>query len=161
MIVAAIAALSENRVIGRDNGLPWHIPEDLKHFKTLTLGKPLIMGRKTFESIGSKPLPRRTNIIVSRKGLEAGSCPVFSNIQDALDYARRIAVRDNINELMICGGAQIYEQALPFTDRLYLTIIHQTIDGDAFFPAWSPDEWRETSRDDRDGFSFVTLDRRR
>jgi dihydrofolate reductase len=154
--------------------MPWHIPEDLKHFKTLTLGKPVIMGRKTFESIG-KPLPGRTNIVISRSPILVYKPPLMnmgppapiprSSLEDALKVASEIAAKENNDEIMIIGGGQIYEQAMPLTNRLYLTVIHVAIEGDTYFPAIDPAQWTETSRDDRpaaDGkpaFSFVTLDR--
>ncbi len=150
--------MSENRVIGRGNKLPWKIPEDLKYFMTMTLGRPVIMGRKTFESI-KKPLPGRTNIVVSRNFAATGATVVRS-LPEAVAEAKKIATRDRQKEIMIAGGGQIYEQALAFADRIYLTVIHREIeDGDAFFPEYDKKNWKETARDDRDGFSFVTLDR--
>lgn len=161
VIVCAIAAMSENRVIGRGGELPWHIPEDLKHFKKLTLGKPVIMGRKTFESIGGKPLPKRLNIVVSRSNLLAGGIVRAATVEDAIALARKEAQASGQNEIMIVGGGQIYAEAMPFTDRLYLTLIHQNIvNGDAFFPALDESAWRETARENRDGYSFITMDRK-
>jgi dihydrofolate reductase len=150
--ICAVVAMSENRVIGRDGGLPWHLPEDLKHFKTVTMGKPVIMGRKTFESIG-KPLPGRANIVISRN-FSASGITVVPDMPQAINAAGQSA------EIMIVGGGQIYEQALPLTDRIYLTLVHQTIEGDTKFPELNKNEWQETARDDRGGFSFITLDRR-
>ena len=125
---------------------------------TMTLGKPVIMGRKTFESI-KKPLPGRTNIVVSRNFAAPGATVVRS-LPEAVAEAKKIAARDRQKEIMIAGGGQIYEQAMAFADRIYLTVIHREIeDGDAFFPAYDEKNWKETARDDRDGFSFVTLDR--
>ena len=156
--LCAIVAQSENRVIGRGNKMPWHIPEDFRHFKSVTMGKPVIMGRKTFESIG-KPLPGRGNIVVSRS-FSAEGVEVRSSLEEALALAKEIAGRDGVDEIMIIGGGQIYEQALPITDRVYLTEVHQVIaDGDAFFPALNKNEWRETTRADHEGYSFITLDR--
>ena len=162
--VCAIAAMSENRVIGRDGGLPWHVPEDLKFFKAQTLGKPVVMGRLTFDSIGRKPLPGRTNIVVSRASSEApfspARNPIFvADVDEAIALAKSIAAETSQNEAMVLGGAQIYRAALPLTDRIYLTVIHRSVEGDTFFPALDEKEWRETARDDRDGFSFLTLDR--
>jgi len=117
-----IAAVGRNRELGRGNELLWHIPEDLKRFKALTLGHPVIMGRKTFESIG-KPLPGRTNLVVSRSAL---------SLEDALAQAKKL----DKEEVFIIGGAQIYEQALPYADRLYLTLIEDTKEADAFFPEY-------------------------
>lgn len=172
--VCAIAACSENRVIGRDGGLPWHIPEDLKHFKKMTTGKPVIMGRKTFESIGSKALPKRLNIIVSRsesslsplsslplEGGGGGAGPFHSkDIQSAIAFAKKQAAQDGVDEIMICGGAQIYEAALPVTQRIYMTVVHQTIEGDTLFPELNEKEWRETGREDHAEYSFVTMERK-
>ncbi len=158
MRLSAIAALSENQVIGDDNTLPWHIPADLQHFKNLTKGKPIVMGRKTHESIGGA-LPNRRNIILSRaKDFEAPGCEVFQSIDEAL-----LALKDS-DEVFIIGGEQIYQELLPFIDTLYLTIVHETFDGDAFFPEIDPSEWKEISRekhlaDDKNpyDYSFVTL----
>ena len=159
--VCTIAACSENRVIGRDGKLPWHIPEDLKHFKKLTLGKPVIMGRKTFESIGGKPLPKRLNIVVSRSRLLADGIVWAGTIADAIRMAKEEAVKSGQNEIMICGGGQIYADAMPFTDRIYLTLIHQNIvNGDAFFPELNENKWRETARENHEGYSFVTMERK-
>jgi dihydrofolate reductase len=145
MIVSLIAALARNRVIGRENQLPWRLPEDLKRFKALTMGHPVLMGRKTSESIG-KPLPGRLNLVVSRAGL---------SFDDALSKARD----SGTDELFVIGGAQIYEKALPLADRMYLTLIDSDVEGDAYFPQWDPGEFRETAREPRDGFSFVNLER--
>src|SRR4051812_17778259 len=120
--ICLVVALSENRVIGRDNALPWKIPEDMKHFVALTMGRPIIMGRKTFESIG-KPLPGRTNLVVSRN-FSAPGVVVFPSLPEAIAEARKIAGRDRQKEIMVIGGGQIYEQALPFADTLYLTVVH-------------------------------------
>lgn len=174
--ISAIVACSENRVIGRDGGLPWHIPEDLKHFKRMTTGKPVIMGRRTFESIGSKALPKRLNIVVSRSesslpplpplplmgGGNGGAGPFHSkDIQNALAFAKKQAAQDGAAEIMICGGAQIYKAALPVTQRIYLTIVHRTIDGDTFFPELDKEEWQETGREDHPEYSFVTMERKK
>ena len=159
--ICAIAAMSENRAIGRDGDLPWHIPEDLKHFKRMTTGKPVIMGRKTFESIGSKPLPKRLNIIVSRHDVPGEGFTSTRTIEEAITLAKEQATKDGVNEIMICGGAQIYELAMRMTDRLYLTIVHQHVaDGDTFFPTLNENEWRETQRDDHAAYSFVTMERK-
>jgi dihydrofolate reductase len=132
MIVSAIAAMSENRVIGKNNKLPWNIPEDLAHFKKTTLGKIVIMGRKTFESMG-RPLPKRENLVVSRqKDFQAAGAQVFSSLEAALAYAEKKSAPTD--EVFIIGGAEIYKLALEKTQRFYLTIIHQKFDGDAYFP---------------------------
>lgn len=146
--VAAIVAMAENRAIGKDNTLLWHIPEDLKHFKTTTMGKPLVMGRKTFESILAflgKPMAGRTTIVVSRSGYSYDGVEVFTDVKSAIEAAREIALRDGQDEVMVCGGGQIYEQALPFTDRIYLTTVHKDYDGDCSFPALNEKEWQKTT----------------
>jgi dihydrofolate reductase len=140
-MIALVAAIAENGVIGRDNGLPWHIPEDLKHFKMLTLGKPVIMGRKTFDSIG-KPLKDRTNIVISRnKNLRLEGAEVVTSLAKALARASELSP-----DIMIIGGAQIYAEALPKADRLYLTYVHTNVEGDTFFPSFDPANWCELER---------------
>lgn len=159
--VCAIAACSENRVIGIGGKLPWHIPEDLKHFKKLTLGKPVIMGRRTFESIGGKPLPGRTNIIISRSRLLADGIVWADTIAKAIGLAKEEAKKNGAAEIMIIGGGQIYAEALPFTDKIYLTLVHQNIvNGDAFFPELDESAWRETARENHEDYSFVTMERK-
>ena len=145
MRISLIAALARNRVIGRENRLPWRLPEDLQRFKRLTMGHPVLMGRKTAESIG-KPLPGRLNLVVSRSGL---------GFEQALSKARETGT----DELFVIGGGEIYRLALPLADRLYLTLVDSEADGDAFFPEWDPSRFREIEREKRDGFSFVTLER--
>lgn len=152
--------MSENRVIGQHNKLPWHLPADLKHFKKLTMDKPVVMGRKTFESIG-KPLPGRTNIIITHNtAFRADNCSVVHSIQEAIDKSK------TSNELMIIGGASCYEQALPLADRMYLTLIHSTFPGDAFFPCYAENEWLEIERSDQRpdennpfSYSFIVMER--
>ena len=138
--ISMIAALSENNVIGRDNQLPWHISEDLKRFKKVTQGHPVIMGRKTFESIG-KPLPGRLNIVISRNfSYNDDSVRVMNSLDDAISFAERqenLIPLDGEKEIFIIGGGQIFEQAISRADKLYLTIVHTTIDGHAFFPDYS------------------------
>lgn len=160
MQVSIIAALANNRVIGYQNQLPWHLPADLKHFKELTMGKPIIMGRKTFESIG-KPLPGRTNVVVSRNpAFEADGCIVVHSLEAALEKVSYVP------EAMIIGGTEIFRQALPLAHTLYLTFIHADIAGDVFFPEWGANDWQEFKRqdfkaDEKNGYeySFVTLSR--
>jgi len=140
--VSIIAAMARNRVIGINNSLPWHLPADFKHFKSVTLGKPVVMGRLTYESIG-KPLPGRTNIIVTRDTdyhpeNADDSCIVVHTLNDA------IAAAGPVEEIMIIGGASFYAQALPHANRLYLTIIDEDFNGDAWFPEFDPNEWQET-----------------
>lgn len=130
--ISLIAAVSKNGVIGRDNKLPWHIPEDLKYFKETTLGAPVIMGRKTFESIG-RLLPGRKNILVSRKkDWMVPGATVVNSIEDALSAASETGV----TEVFVIGGSEIYSLALPFADRLYLTVVQIETEGEALFPQW-------------------------
>ena len=132
----------DKKTIGINNTLPWNIPEDLRNFKKLTFGNPIVMGRKTFDSIG-KPLPGRRNIVISRNSaLKIENC----EIANSLDAAIRIAKSQNPDEVFIIGGAQIYEQAMQFADRLYLTEINQDVKGDAFFPNFSGKKWKEIRR---------------
>jgi dihydrofolate reductase len=140
-----IAALAQNRVIGRDNQMPWHLPADLKHFKALTLGKPIIMGRKTWDSLG-RPLPGRLNLVVSRQpGLALEGAEVFPSLDAALVRAEAWAREQGADELMLIGGAQLYTQALEQADRLYLTRVELCPEGDAWFPAFNQADWqRET-----------------
>lgn len=139
--LALIAAMANQRIIGRDNTLPWHLPEDLKHFKATTLGKPVIMGRKTWESLG-RPLPGRRNIVVSRN---AGYQPAGGELAGSLTEAIARTAADA--EVFVIGGAELYRQALPLAQRLYLTEIAADYAGDAAFPEFSPTVWRETSRE--------------
>ncbi len=160
MTLSIVVAMARNRVIGRDNDLPWRLPEDLKRFKALTMGKPMVMGRKTFESIG-RPLPGRTTIVVSRQaGLQIPGCVVV----DSIDAAIRAA--DGAPEIMLVGGAQLYSEALPRVNRIYLTRIHADVEGDTLFPLLDPTEWRETvvgshAADERHAYAFtyVNLER--
>ncbi len=157
--------MAENRTIGINNKLPWNIPEDLAYFKKITMGKPLVMGRKTFESIVDqlgKPLPGRTNIVVSESGFKAGNTTVINNFDKAIHEAKKLAKDGGFEEMLVIGGRQIYEQALRVADRIYLTEVHEDYDGDAFFPKIGP-EWREISREERNDtdppISFVVLER--
>src|SRR5690349_8907937 len=161
MIIALVVAVAENRVIGKDNALLWRLPDDLKHFKAVTMGKPVIMGRKTYDSIG-KPLPGRANIVISRQaGLRIEGCTVVDSLDAAFDAA------GGVSEVSVIGGADIYRQALSRADIIYLTEVHAAFDGDVTFQTLSPDEWLETSRqphpaDERHAcaFTFVTLQRK-
>jgi dihydrofolate reductase len=136
-----IAALAENRVIGRDNQLPWHLPADLKHFKALTLGKPIIMGRKTWDSLG-RPLPGRLNLVVSRQpGLQLQGAEVFASLEQAIERASAWAGEQGVGELMLIGGAQLYEQAMDKAERLYLTRVALRPQGDAWFPVHAERDW--------------------
>ncbi len=166
MRLALIVAVAENRVIGRDNRLPWRIPADLRHFKATSMGKPVIMGRKTFQSIG-RPLAGRTNIVISRDPtFAADGVAVAGDFEAALECADRSAARAGIDEVMVIGGAEIYAEALARADRIYLTEVHRAVDGDVHFPEIDRDQWRESRREDHpaatpDGpaYSFVVLDR--
>jgi len=140
MYIAAIVAMSENRAIGKGNQLLWHLPADLQHFKQITLGKPILMGRKTWQSIG-RPLPGRTNVIMTRdKNFKAEGCVVVNSIPSAL------AAVDDQAEIFVIGGAELYRQMLPLTQRIYVTIVHHTFLADTFFPELNPAEWQETER---------------
>ncbi|MCC6074449.1 dihydrofolate reductase [Pseudomonas sp. GCM10022188] len=140
--LALIAALADNRVIGIDNRLPWHLPADLKHFKALTLGKPIIMGRKTWDSLG-RPLPGRLNLVVSRQAdLVLDGAEVFPSLEAAIARADAWAREREVDELMLIGGAQLYAQGLPLAQRLYLTRVHLAPAGDAWFPAFAESDWR-------------------
>lgn len=146
VVVAAIAAVARNRVIGRDNKMPWHIPEELKYFRRITMGKPVIMGRKSFAALGGKPLPGRANIVISRNpGAVQGDVLAVSTMEEAIARGREIALRDGVEEIFIIGGAQIYDMAMPLTRRLYLTVIERDYEGDVFFPQFEMKEWKETS----------------
>lgn len=137
--VSLIVAMARNGVIGRDGGLPWHLPEDLRHFKELTLGKPIIMGRLTHESIG-RPLPGRTNIVISRNPAhDAPGCVVVTSLADAIKHAATLVGVDG--EVMVIGGAQIYREALPRADRLYLTRVEVDAEGDTVFPELDASDW--------------------
>jgi dihydrofolate reductase len=158
-ILSLIVAMDRRRLIGRDNALPWRLPEDLRHFKATTLGKPIIMGRKTWESLG-RPLPGRRNILVSRNpAYAAEGAEVAASLPAALQLAQ------DEEEVFVIGGSELYRQALPLAHRLYLTEIDAAFEGDAWFPEFSADEWLETSREPQVGadglpFAFVLYERR-
>ncbi len=165
MTLAIIVACSRNRVIGRDNGLPWHLPEDLKHFKAVTMGKPMIMGRKTFESIG-RPLPGRTTLVVTRQpDWGAEGVVVCRNLDEALEVANKFVPAED-PEIIVAGGEEIYRQCLPLADRIYLTRVETEVEGDAFFPELDGNDWTVRSREDhvsaKSGlaFSIIQLNRR-
>ena len=168
--VELVLAVAENDVIGRENRLPWHLSGDLRRFKALTLGKPILMGRKTYESIG-KALPGRTNLVLTRSAeFHPSDCTVVATFDEARriagDEARRITGAEPV--LMVIGGAEVYRQCIAFARRIHLTLVHASVaDGDAFFAGWRGAEWCETFRerheaDDRNTFaySFITLQRR-
>jgi dihydrofolate reductase len=160
MRIALIVAMAENRVIGRNNQLPWRIPADLRHFKALTLGKPVIMGRKTYESIG-RPLPGRDNIVISAdSGYQAEGCQVVHSVEQALEAA------GSCEEAMIIGGANLYRQTLENADRLYLTLVKAEPEGDTWFPEIELQQWREIERQAHTAdesneydYDFVVLER--
>lgn len=147
MKLAVIVAAAENGVIGRNNALPWHLPEDLKYFRRVTMGKPIVMGRRTFESIG-RPLPGRSNIVVTRsRDWNAEGVKVVHSLDEALALAEDIALIDGASEVMVIGGADIYRAALPRADRLYFTEVHGEVEGDALLPAIDWSAWQELSRE--------------
>jgi len=154
--LSLIAAVAANGVIGSDNALPWRLPEDLKRFKALTLGHPVIMGRKTFESIG-RPLPGRRNIVVSRNAaFAAAGCETAASLEAAI--AAIAACAGTADEIFVIGGAQIYAEALPLARRLYLTEIRAEFPGDAHFPAFDRGAWRETAREHHRAESGIEFD---
>jgi dihydrofolate reductase len=155
-----VVAVAENDVIGRGNQLPWHLPADLRHFKSLTLGKSVLMGRKTYESIG-KALPGRENIVLTRSAdFSPGDCTVVTTLEAALTAAMAESA------LMVIGGAEIFRQCLPLAGRIHLTLVHARIDGNTIFAGWHEAEWAASSRErhEADGknayaYSFITLER--
>jgi len=163
--LSLLVAMAKNRVIGRDNKLPWHLPADLKHFKFLTMGQTIVMGRKTYESIG-KPLPGRVNIIITRQaGYEVPGATVVSSIDDALLMCEKI--RSINGENFIIGGEELYRQTLKICQRIYITEIQRDFEGDVYFPEVDPNEWEETQRDKHISendtnleYHFVVLDRK-
>jgi len=161
-MISIIVAVAENNVIGKDNNLIWHLPKDLKHFKETTTGHFIIMGRKTFESNG-RPLPNRTNVIITKdKNYQAEGCVILHSLEDAINIAK------NDSEVFIIGGGEIYKQAMPIADRIYLTKVHHLFDGDTFFPEINMKDWTEVSRKDFESdeknkyaFSILILERRK
>ncbi|MBL3590000.1 MAG: type 3 dihydrofolate reductase [gamma proteobacterium endosymbiont of Lamellibrachia anaximandri] len=158
--ISLIWAMAENRVIGRNNQLPWHLSADLQHFKRLTLGKPIVMGRKTWESLPGL-LPKRQHIVVTgNRGYRAEGALVVHSIDEA------VAAAGDAQEIMIVGGGAFYAQMLPRADRLYLTLVHTEVEGDAWFPEFDLSAWREVGREDFTAdekncfaYSFITLER--
>lgn len=145
--LSIIVAMANNRAIGKDNQLLWHLPEDLQYFKRTTMGKPIVMGRKTFESIG-RPLPGRLNIVITRqKEWQHDGVKVVHTIDEALKLAEAQSIIDGMDEVMVIGGAEIYKTALPVADKLYVTRVDADIDGDAFFPEINNKIWQETGRE--------------
>ncbi|WP_086933932.1 dihydrofolate reductase [Agarilytica rhodophyticola] len=166
--LSIVVAMAQNRTIGKENGLPWRLSEDLKYFKKITMGHPIIMGRKTFESIG-RPLPGRTNIVVTRQdNWSYDGVKVVHDIDAAISIANQIALLDNKEEIMLIGGAELYKQSINICTRLYLTEVHAEVEGDAFFPLFDPEHWQEISRDKYEAqggnpydYSFVVFDRKK
>jgi dihydrofolate reductase len=166
MIVSLIAAVTKNNVIGKDNDLPWKLPDDMKYFMETTKGHAVIMGRKNFDSLPPKfkPLKERFNIVISKSYRDSNVC-VVSSIESAFEQAR---ANNSNEEIFVIGGAQIYKLALPFADRLYLTEIDTVLDGDTYFPSFNKNEWKEASRkhharDERHAypFDFVVYERKK
>ncbi len=164
MITSIIAAIGNNRIIGKNNKLPWALPADMKHFRKITFQKPIIMGQKTFESIG-RALPDRINIILTLdKNFRAPNCFIAYSIEEAI----QIAKNQSTEEVMICGGVSVYKQFLPLTDRIYLTLIRGDFEGDAYFPEFDYNNWNEVERLDNSPdaqnpypYSFIILERKR
>lgn len=153
-MISLIVAKSENNVIGKNGELPWYIPEDLQHFKKLTQGNTVIMGRKTYQSIG-KSLPNRTNIVITRdRKFNCKDCIVVNTIKEAIRKS------DRDKEIFIIGGGEIYKKSIIFADKIYLTQIHQTIDGDTYFPEIDISIWEEIERENNEGYSFLTYKRK-
>jgi len=160
-MISMIVAMAENRAIGKDNDLLWHLPDDFKHFKSVTMGKPILMGRKTYESIG-KPLPGRENIVITRDdSYSADGTTLVNSIPEALEASKQY------DEVMVIGGASFYEQMLPMANRLYITVVYGTFDADVFFPDFNLDEWdvveqTEHEADERHAyaFSFITYQKK-
>lgn len=143
MIVSIIAAMDRNHLIGNKNHLPWHLPADFAHFKAVTMGKPIVMGRKTFESIG-KPLPGRKNIVLSRNAEMR-----FDGVDCVSDFSQAVALVNGAEEMMVIGGSTIYEMLLPGVDRMYLTYVDAEFEGDAWFPKFDKNQWIETEVEER------------
>jgi dihydrofolate reductase len=168
MIIAFVVAMAENGVIGRAGEMPWRMRTDLKRFRQLTLGKPVVMGRKTYESIG-KPLDKRDNIVITRQaGYDQPGIHVVATVADALTLARSLAAARNADEISIIGGAEVFQASLPLADRIYLTLVHGTPAGDVVLPPFDPELWRESVREpmqqaagDQFPADFIVLDRQR
>jgi dihydrofolate reductase len=163
MTITLVAAMGANRVIGLDGDMPWHFPEDLAHFKRTTMGGAMVMGRKTFDAIG-RPLPGRRTIVVTRSSEWAhDGVDVAHSLAEAIDMASAAddAAEDGAAEVFVVGGGDIYAQALPLADRLVLTEIDESPEGDTFFPEWSRNDWTETARERVGELAFVTWERAR
>lgn len=170
-MLSMIIAAAENRVMGRDNQMPWHLPNDLQYFKKVTMGKPMIMGRKTYESLG-KPLPSRPHIIITRQADYVApnaneQVQVVSTLEAAIAAAEILLKNSEYTEAMVIGGAEICNLAFPYTDRLYLTEVHAQVEGDVFFPEFDKSAWQEVSRESHKAsagnpydYSFVVYERK-
>ena len=167
MKIALICAMSDNRVIGKGNSLPWHLPEDLKYFKRTTMGNSIIMGRKTWESIG-RILPGRKNIVITRNPkLQVEGIEMANSLLEAIKLAGKAALLNGSKEAFVIGGAEIYKEALPIAQRFYLTRVHAEVEGDTFLSEFDESDWRETSRKEYEksdsnpfNYSICILDRR-
>ena len=164
--VSLIVAATRNQVIGRDNQMPWHLPADLRYFKQRTLGKPIIMGRKTWESLG-RPLPGRLNIVISRQAdVELDGAEIFADLATAIQRGQEWATQQGVDEVMIIGGGQLYQHALSLAQRVYLTRIDLELEGDTFFPVLDPQQWQQTdaqahpAQEQQPGYSFEVWQRR-
>jgi len=154
MTITLLAAVGANLVIGRDGAMPWHLPDDLAHFKATTMGHTMVMGRRTYDAIGRALPGRRTIVITGQPDWHAPSVEVAHSLAEALALA-------GPTDVFVVGGGQVYMEAMPFADQMILTEIEQSPEGDAFFPAIDPEHWLETSREAHDGFSFVTYQHKR
>ncbi|WP_277552740.1 dihydrofolate reductase [Halobaculum limi] len=162
--VALIAAVAANGVIGADGGMPWHLPADLRHFKQTTTGHPVVMGRRTYDSIAADiggPLPDRTNVVLSRSDPDVPEdVVVVDSVDAAVDAASEAAEQMGVQTMYVAGGGHVYEQFLPRADRLVLTELHDAHEGDTHFPEFERDEWVEVERDSHEAFDFVVYERR-
>jgi dihydrofolate reductase len=154
MTITVLAAVGANLVVGRGGEMPWHLPEDLAHFKATTMGHTLVMGRKTYDSIGRALPGRRTIVITTQQGWHAPSVEVAHSLAEALALA-------GPTEVFVIGGGEVYRQAIPFADQMMLTEVEQSPEGDVSFPPIDPTQWRETAREAHDGFAFVTYEHKR
>lgn len=167
--LASIVAVADNGVIGKDNAMAWHIPSEAAYFRRMTLGKPVIMGRKSFEALGAKPLPRRPNLILTRDpAWRAPDVIACTSIEDAIATARRIATGRGVDTIFIAGGAEVYALAMPLIDVLYLTEVHLRPEGTTFFPAFDRTQFVETNRMEQPliegedaGYAITVLERKK
>ena len=165
IVISSIVAIARNHVIGNAGGMAWHIPEDFKYFKRMTIGKPILMGRKSYEAL-RKPLPGRPNVVISSKYMEPinDDGPFFvKTIEAALNLCKQKALELGVDEIFITGGGQIYADTLPITERLYITVIDKDYEGDTTFPEFDWNEWKTISEDKREGnlsFTFYVLERK-